>query len=509
MYEKLKNKRLLLVIATTSLFLVTRLYGLASSVPIFTDEAIYLRWVQIFIGDKHQFFISLTDGKQPLFIWLGYIFVKTFANPLLALRLVSVLAGLFALAGAYMLTFELTKNRKTAYIASLIYTVYPFSLVYDRLALYDSLLAAFGIWALYAEVKLVRSRSFKHSILLGLILAGAMLTKSSAFFFVLLTPASLLLFDFKDKSRRRNLAVWVFLVLVSIGIAEAFYAILRFSPNYHYITDKNYLFIEPVSAWIKHPLKNFGGNLRKLTGDLIGYTTVPLLAMIIISWLVKKELTKQKILLSIWFTIPFMSLVFLGSPTFLFPRYILFMTMPLLVLLAISVAGVVGTISRKKVAVIVLALAFTPAIINDFFIVTNFSKASIPYEDKKQLVDGFASGVGVSETVDYIKKQSANGPVYVATEGTFGLMPQALQVFLSKEKNIEIKGFWPISAEPPQEVLKSAQTKPTFFVFYAPCPSCEKTGFAPNNWPVKLVFRIKKEQPDTFFSLYLVVKKDD
>jgi len=38
------------------------------SMPIFTDESIYLRWAQTALNDASWRFISLTDGKQPMFV---------------------------------------------------------------------------------------------------------------------------------------------------------------------------------------------------------------------------------------------------------------------------------------------------------------------------------------------------------------------------------------------------------------------------------------------------------
>lgn len=64
------------------LFLGTRLFNILS-VPIFTDEAIYTRWSQIARYDSNWRFISLTDGKQPAFVWLNMIVMRLFDDPLL------------------------------------------------------------------------------------------------------------------------------------------------------------------------------------------------------------------------------------------------------------------------------------------------------------------------------------------------------------------------------------------------------------------------------------------
>src|SRR2546425_904365 len=130
------------------LFFITRLFHILS-LPIFTDEAIYVRWAQIAKNDAAQRFISLTDGKQPMFIWIAMVLMKFFHDPLLAGRIVSVTAGFLSTVGMFSLGSELFKNKKIGLLASLIYVIYPFSLVYDRMALYDSLVAMFVIWSLY------------------------------------------------------------------------------------------------------------------------------------------------------------------------------------------------------------------------------------------------------------------------------------------------------------------------------------------------------------------------
>src|SRR6266581_4945616 len=91
------------------LFFVTRFYNILA-LPIFTDEAIYVRWSQIASNDAAWRFISLTDGKQPMFVWIAMILMKVIHDPLLAGRVVSVFAGLFSMIGLFFLTSEVFKN---------------------------------------------------------------------------------------------------------------------------------------------------------------------------------------------------------------------------------------------------------------------------------------------------------------------------------------------------------------------------------------------------------------
>src|SRR3990172_10040431 len=88
------------------IFLSSRLINIMS-LPIFTDEAIYTRWSQIAKNDAAWRFISLTDGKQPLFVWIDMVFMRFVSDPLLAGRLVSVFAGLLTVIGLFFLGKEI------------------------------------------------------------------------------------------------------------------------------------------------------------------------------------------------------------------------------------------------------------------------------------------------------------------------------------------------------------------------------------------------------------------
>src|SRR6266571_4238197 len=98
-----KNAWVLLGLGVFVLYFFTRFYNILG-LPIFTDEAIYVRWAQIAANDASWRFISLTDGKQPMFIWIGMILMKLIHDPLLAGRMVSVIAGFFSMVGLFFLT---------------------------------------------------------------------------------------------------------------------------------------------------------------------------------------------------------------------------------------------------------------------------------------------------------------------------------------------------------------------------------------------------------------------
>src|SRR3990170_8374691 len=80
-----------------------RVYNL-NSLPVFGDEAIYIRWAQVMRADPSLRFLPLSDGKQPLFMWSIIPLFKIFSDPLFAGRFLSVVSGLATLGGVFVLS---------------------------------------------------------------------------------------------------------------------------------------------------------------------------------------------------------------------------------------------------------------------------------------------------------------------------------------------------------------------------------------------------------------------
>ncbi|HUQ85049.1 MAG TPA: glycosyltransferase family 39 protein [Candidatus Limnocylindrales bacterium] len=488
------------------LYLFTRFYNILS-LPIFTDEAIYVRWAQIAGTDSAQRFISLTDGKQPSFVWIAAVLMKFIADPLLAGRLVSVFAGLGSVIGMFFLTSEIFKNPTTrlrAYkiglFTSFIYVIYPFSLMYDRLALYDSLVSLFIIWSLYFEILLVRYKRLDIALILGMIIGGGILTKTNAYFALILLPFLLLLFNFKEKKWRINLGKLVILSIVTLVISIAMYSILRLSTNFHIIGLKNNVFVYPFNEWIMHPFTFLSGNLKGLSEWFLAYLTAPFFILSISSFFVEKKYFREKLLLFVWFLAPFTALALFGKV--IYPRFILFMTMPLLILGAYTFYNMIKLPKKVYIKVLVALVFLGTFFVNDFLILTNFQKSFVPEADKNQFLSSWPSGVGVKETIKFLKDQSEKEEIYVGTQGTFGLMPYALEIYLKDNNKIETQGFWPVNDAPPKEALDAAAKKPTYFVFYQPCSICPQTGIAPVSWGMKKVFQIPKAEKGSYYTLY-------
>ncbi|OGG01454.1 hypothetical protein A2Z33_02875 [Candidatus Gottesmanbacteria bacterium RBG_16_52_11] len=462
------------------IYAFTRLFNLGL-LPIFTDEAIYIRWSQIGSRDAAWRFISLTDGKQPLFTWIMMVFLRLIpGDPLVVGRLVSVFAGFVTLAGLTLLSYELFKSRAAALFTGLIYAVSPYTLMYDRLALYDSLVSALYVGSLYITVRLVRTLRLDNALILGMALGAGVLNKSSGFISIYLLPVPYLLFQGIRPTRR--LFIYALLAALAAVLALVYYSVLRLSPHFHMIGLKNTVFVYTLSDWLSQPFRFFRGNLNGLTDWLIHYMTKPVLAASLLPLAVIWHRWREKTVLFLYFFLPFTGLALMGKV--LYPRFILFMSMPLYVLAGVTFAGIFRLVRNRTAAATALILLLLPGITVSYFILTNPRYALIPESDRGQLIDDWPAGGGVRETTDLIRDRAQNGPVAVITDGTFGLLPYAFEIYLVDNPNVEIRGIWPVPETIPADIINLVRIKPTLVIL-------NQRQVAPS-WPMKLIAQYQK-----------------
>lgn len=502
-YLKKYSAELLVVVGLIVGFFASRFYHILS-LPMFTDEAIYIRWSQIARQDAAQRFISLTDGKQPLFIWLTAALLGHVQDPLLAGRLVSVVAGFGTMVGLFCLSTLLFKNRWIGLLTSLVYLVYPFGLVYDRMALYDSLVGTFTVWGLFFVILLVRYLRLDLAMILGVVAGIGTLNKTNSFFTIYLLPFSLLLLDWKKKKFWERVTKWFGLAIVSVVFTYAIYSVLRLSPWFYIIGQKDATFVYPLKEWILHPFTFLWGNLWIGERDwLVRYFGYPFIILTLASFFINKKFLREKLLLIMWFAAPFVALALFGRT--IYPRYILFMTLSLLPLVAYSFYHLLFAFNKKLIGIVLIYLFLMLPVYSDYLILTNFSHSQIPQSDKDQYFNDWPSGDGVNESIVYFKQQAKDRKIAIYTEGTFGLMPKVYEIYLLQNPNFYIEGLWPITKFLPKELAISAKKMPTYVVFYQPCPDCPQKGIAPTTWPLKQVYQKKKVTDQTYLTVYQVL----
>lgn len=491
---KLRSRDFLILAALTLTYWLTRLANL-TTFPIFTDEAIYLHWAQVGSYDAAWRFIPLTDGKPPLFHWIVMITIRLFADPLIAGRIVSVFAGFANLVLVWLLAFALFNKKPVAHVSALLYLLSPFAFVYDRLAIVDGLLTTFSLVSLLLAVLLVKTLRLDTAIVLGASIGAGLLTKASGLLFLLLTPLTLLINTWPKHQRLAHALRWALLLLGSALISQLLYNILRLSQFFYRIDQKNLEFIIPFSQFLKEPFAFTWGNAKSLFTWQVGYLTLPIALLVILAF-AKRHYLSQKLLLLGYYIAPFIAIASFNK--IIFPRFLLFSTPFLLILAASGYHDLTQKVSSTAIRLIFLFLiVIIPAhtVVN---LIVSPKNAAIIQADKDQYLEGQPSGHGVSEIVSILKQASQTGPVYLGTDGTFGLTPNAFEIYLRGQKNIEIHGFYPVSTVP-QEVMAAASGSTTYFVYY-------NVQDIPDQANLELVAEFPKVSPSqtTYLRLYKV-----
>ena len=489
-------KYVIAAVGLIAAYFFTRLINL-TIIPIFTDEAIYLRWAQIALGDPRWRFISLIDGKQPLLIWLFLPALKIISDPLVAGRLVSVLMGSIALLGMVVFGWYLTKKARGGFIAGILYLVIPFFLHYDRLAIYEALFVAITVWTLFVSYLFAQKQRLDLALILGTAIGAGLLTKSYASFFLILLPLGLV-FILKRGISRKVLFKWLGLVAIVFVQSQIYENIQRLSEFRHIIALKNLTFIYSFSEFFADPFQSVRGNGYGLYTWLVAYLTWPLLLLIISAnvWLIRKDWRKGVFFLG-FFLIPFATLAFFGRV--IYPRFLMFMLPAFLLPLVIFIDHLLTRFKQALFWVFLFILILLPAFYFDFKLLTDPIRAPFPLVDRQQFINDWPAGYGIAEVVAYLKEEAKNGPIVVGTDGTFGLYPMALELYLGKDPNVIFKPYWPLN-EFPKDLLEEAKSKPTFLLFK------EKQEY-PSDWPLVKISEYQRGDGPTYLKFFRVVPK--
>ncbi len=430
--------------------------------PIFADEAIYVRWAQIMKSEPTLRFISLSDGKTPLFMWLMIPMFKIFKDPLLAGRLLSVMAGFATFLGVMVLGWRFF-NQRVGLLAGLFVVVTPYVLFFDRMALVDSMLAACGIWIIVMALFLAAKPSFREATVLGYLMGAALLVKTPAMFNFLSLPTTILfpgLFGAKDKYKLlKLLGGWVLAMIMALGI----YNILRLGPGFDSLSSRNQDYIHPLSRLFEYPIDPLLPHFRDLMDWFPNMFTSPIFSLALLGVLLA-FMTRNRVamILVLWIVLP---LVIKGEFLKTFTaRYVLESVAPMLVLAAFAADLLLKRFFVKRQLLglgLMLLFSLPLALRYDYLLAHKPDQAPLPREERRGYFEDWTAGYGLPAIAQYLTEQAAAKPIVVGTEGFFGTLPDGLWIYLDKTPNITIKGSGPIVSD---ELFQAAKDHPTFFV---------------------------------------------
>lgn len=446
--------RFFLLILIFGFYFFSRLQNL-TSIPVFGDEAIYIRWAQIIQSEETLRFIPQTDGKQPLFMWINAASLKFISDPLISGRIISIFAGfglVFALffTTAVFLNFQsketdllkfikdsISKYFYPSIFTSLIYCLLPFSFFFDRLALADTLLSFFGLMSLLFSFLLGKYPRLDLSLILGIVLGFSWLTKSPAIYFIVLSVLTFLIFNL------RKLKLFIF-PIISSSIAFLIYNILRLGPQFSQIALRNKDYVWSISEVLKHPFDPLKPHLLDTFNLYHQYISWPLIIFAIVGLvLFLKQNRKSKIknwkfiILTCWWILPLIANAAMAKV--FTARYILFTLPPLIILISI---GFLTFLNKIKSNIFKMILFIAVFILNINFI---YKISTNPFHQKlfsteSGYISDWTSGWGIKESADYLKQRAKVANIIVGTEGNFGTLPDGLQIYGNKIPQLTIIG---------------------------------------------------------------------
>ena len=431
-----KKEKLFLLILAGGLFLFSRLYNL-TAFPTFCDEAIYIRWAQVLKSIHSLWWVPLSDGKQPLFMWLTAIALSIFHDPLFAGRLVSVLAGF----GEAWLVWRLSKllHQRHPGLVYFAYLFLPFFLFFNRLALVDSLLSFWITLSFYLALLLVEKRKNWLAILLGISLGAAWLTKSPGEIFLIVVPLAgtlwLLLKQGVGEMRRRSFWLLEGLFALSSLIAFSLYNLLRLAPVFYMISRRNQDYLWDWQYLRQHPFDPLLAHLSDLSRYYEHYLTWPgmFLALLGLLLLLRKKNWPVSAVLALWWlpVIPMLAVAKVFTA-----RYVLFSAVPLLLFIGTAISW----LWRWQWGKGLILVATLPALVfmRDLWQVN--PRLALPRDESRGYLEAWTAGEGIRPIARYLQNLPPQTKVVVGTEGFFGTLPNGLQIYFDQSPNITVIG---------------------------------------------------------------------
>lgn len=411
------------------LYFATRLVNLLK-LPLFNDESIYIDWAGKEIGTKGLLFYSLYDGKPPLLMWIFGIFHKFIGDPLLAGRVVSVIAGFLTLLGIYKLS-EKYFGERVARLAGLFYIAIPIFAFFDRQALMESALCAIGVWSIYYFLDLIGKPSIKGAIMLGIIWGIGIFIKQSALIFI---AAQIIIFigiHFKKRDGKFNIHFLLSLfisqaVLLPLYFQKDFWTSLttasRFAMSFKEITSF------PINAWLM--------NLKGIFMIPFWYFAPFIFVATTIGILLAKDGQQKRI--SVYFLISLL-VVFVFSIV-VTPRY-LAPYLPLSVIFAAHTFNYPKINGKMKNVFLIPLTIIIPTLLTMVLIFspTNFFESLnkvTKYSQESEYISGWTSGYATTNALSFINQVSEKTPVVIGVRLDAGNPESAVFAYFNYSKKV-------------------------------------------------------------------------
>ena len=422
-------------------YMVTRLAWL-TKLPVFADEAIYIRWAQVGQNEPDKYlFLSMLDGKPPLHNWLIVPFIKIFSDPLFASRFLSAVCGAATAYLIYRIIKLQTNQVRLAQIGVAVSLVMPYFFLNQRMGLAESLLMLTFAAGFYTAIRAFRQPSVSWTLLFAVCFGSALWTKTTALFFMpvyALLPGYLYSLT-NGSSGSLGRFYWsknTYRLVVGGFIGGLLFLTLKLSPLFSFLftRSRDYSFSvgELLSGQWQHVLFT---SLPRVGGWLIWYLTP--FCLLLAGY--ERKTNGWLIAMAAAFALPLVTFGRIISARYFFPVAFLVV---LMVVNGFKAAG-----QNRLDALVAKGLLLTFLVWGlVFWGISAVTPDSTWYvsDDRRQYLEDWSSGHGIPEVRDFIKTRLKDHQITVATEGYFGTLPDGLMMYFARSPeiaNLELYGI--------------------------------------------------------------------
>lgn len=417
------------------IFLSINLLGL----PLYLDEGIYIYWSYLISLDPSYAYVSMQDGKTPLFMWLTAFLNQPLNNLLLTGRFISVFASTVTLI-CFLIIGSKILGQKYVLIVFILFIISPLNALMSRLAFVDSLLSAFGSLSLLtlffirgtsAKKQIFRSLGF--AVLTGIFLGLAFMTKTTARIFLIsqLILFAFIIFEDLKNRKLKEAAIVTISALVVTGVYFEIVSYLRIGAYRFWgmISEKesDLVFTIPEifsNFFITHTLYPYLKNLPNLLEYFAVYFNSLILLFLLGSvWIIKNKKHRWILFLTFFLTAGiFLSAKLIAS------RYFVIIIPGFLTIASIGFIWIWQKKSRnlKIIAVLLLLL---PAYFT-LKIIFQPINAYYPHNDMANFADYNLNALGLNESIDFLLPDKENSAIGVT--GIWGVVEGSSLAFTEK-----------------------------------------------------------------------------
>lgn len=411
------------------MFGLTRLTGLGL-LPVFADEAIYIRWAQMINNEPQKYlFYPMFDGKTPLMMWLLIPWLAlNYAEPLVMGRLVSVASGLTLMLGLMAIVRLLKGGRIAVTSAGILYILLPFTFFHDRMALTDTLYCLGLGLTFWALLKLKQRLSLTWVIMAGAAYGLTLLTKLPGLTYLLqfllilwLMPPEL------DESRQRRASL-MFGGAALLGLVMLY--ALRVSEWFPFLFQRGSDFTFSFNDIMAGQWGNWKLNLTQLVKWQGWYATAGLWLLVLAPFAYQAGRQNRQIRLAGKLILMTLALwiYFLVFGKIVYSRYYL----PTIIYLIPAGALALEWLWQNQKKLLASGLTGLILIQGVWFMLPfwrDVTQIRLENRDRQQYLTEWSAGFGNREAAEYIKARAVNRPAAVATEGFFGTLPDGLSIY--------------------------------------------------------------------------------